>query len=48
MPEQALFAVFPERRHIPAKVRAFVDFFASHVGHRSPYWDEEAGLVADD
>jgi len=48
MPEQALFAVFPERRHIPTKVRAFVDFFASHVGHRSPYWDKEAGLVADD
>ena len=45
MPEQALYSVFPERRHVPAKVRAFVDFFAEHVGHKTPYWDDEAGLT---
>ena len=45
MPEQALYAVFPERRHVPAKVRAFVEFFADYVGRYIPYWDTEAGVT---
>ena len=45
MPEQALYAVFPERQHIPAKVRAFVEFFANHLGNGLPYWDREAGIT---
>ena len=44
MPEQALFAVFPERRHLPAKVRAFIGFFAEYIGKGTPYWDTAAGL----
>ncbi len=47
MPEQALYAVFPERRHMPMKVRAFVDFLAERIGKDRPFWDVEAGLGAD-
>lgn len=46
MPEQALYAVFPERQHIPAKVRTFVEYFANYVGKKMPYWDSEAGLTS--
>jgi len=46
MPEQALYAVFPERQHVPAKVRAFVEYFANYVGKKTPYWDSEAGLTS--
>lgn len=45
LPEQALYAVFPERRHMPVKVRAFVDFLADRIGQEKPFWDVEAGLV---
>ena len=47
MPEQALYAVFPERQHVPAKVRVFVDYFANYVGKKTPYWDNEAGLTSE-
>ena len=46
MPEQALYAVFPERQHVPAKVRVFVDYFANYVGIKTPYWDSEAGITS--
>ncbi|MDE0970016.1 MAG: LysR substrate-binding domain-containing protein [Octadecabacter sp.] len=45
MPEQTLFAVFPERRHMPAKVRIFVDYLINQIGSTIPYWDSEAGLL---
>lgn len=44
MPEQALYAVFPERQYVPAKVRAFVEYFAKHLGNGMPYWDRDAGV----
>jgi DNA-binding transcriptional LysR family regulator len=47
MPEQALYAVFPERQHVPAKVRAFVEYFANYVGKKTPYWDNEAGVTSE-
>ncbi|MBO0345825.1 LysR family transcriptional regulator [Roseibium sp. CAU 1637] len=34
-----LYAVYPSRRFLPAKVRVFIDFLASLYGS-SPYWDE--------
>ena len=34
----AIYAVYPHRRHLSAKVRAFVDFLAGRFGPR-PYWD---------
>ncbi len=34
----AIYAVYPHRRHLPAKTRAFIDFLASSFG-AEPYWD---------
>ena len=38
MPEQAFYLVYPERRHLPAKVRVFVDFMLEKFQSRDPYW----------
>ena len=45
LPEQALYAVFPERRHIPQKVRTFVDYVKTAIGGAQPIWDRQAGLA---
>ncbi|HKJ88320.1 MAG TPA: LysR substrate-binding domain-containing protein, partial [Gammaproteobacteria bacterium] len=37
--ELSIYVVYPERRHLPSKVRAFVDFLAETFGGR-PYWDQ--------
>jgi DNA-binding transcriptional LysR family regulator len=34
----AIYAVYPQLRHLPAKTRAFIDFLASSFGPE-PYWD---------
>ena len=39
----AVYAVFPERRHLPAKTRAFVEFAVEHFGGESPWWDPATG-----
>ncbi len=36
----AVYAVYPQNRHLSAKVRAFVDFMAERYGPE-PYWDAE-------
>ena len=44
-----IYAVYPHRRHVSAKVRAFVDYFVERFGP-APYWDEalsDARLPAD-
>ena len=33
------YAVYPENRHLPQRVKAFVDFLADHFGD-PPYWDD--------
>jgi DNA-binding transcriptional LysR family regulator len=38
LPELALYAVYPERRLLAPKVRAFIDFLGERIGDR-PYWD---------
>lgn len=43
LPELSIYAVYPERRHLSPKIRAFVDFCAEHFGP-VPYW--ERGLPA--
>ncbi len=35
----AIYAVYPHRRHLPAKTRAFIDFLAESFGPE-PYWDK--------
>ncbi|OOG23632.1 LysR family transcriptional regulator [Thioalkalivibrio denitrificans] len=37
LPESAVYAVFPQNRHLPAKVRALVDHLAASFGD-PPYW----------
>lgn len=37
LPEHYIFAVYPERRHVPEKVRVFIDFFEKKLG--STYWE---------
>src|SRR5512145_375302 len=38
----AIYAVYPHRRHLPAKTRAFIEFLAESFGPE-PYWDQPAG-----
>lgn len=40
-PEHSLYAVFPQRRHIPQKVRAFVDHIQGELGGDHPVWDHD-------
>ncbi len=39
LPDFTVYAVFPERQYLPAKVRAFLDFATEHFGGDKPYWD---------
>lgn len=41
----ALHAVYPSRRHLEQKVRAFVDYLQGLYG-QTPYWDEGLEMVA--
>jgi DNA-binding transcriptional LysR family regulator len=41
----AIYAVYPHRRHLPAKTRAFIEFLAESFGPE-PYWDRPEGRVA--
>jgi DNA-binding transcriptional LysR family regulator len=36
--DSAIFAVYPNSRHLSPKVRAFIDFMLEHIGPR-PHWD---------
>lgn len=38
LPELGIHAVYPSREYLPRKTRAFIDFFAAHLGD-PPYWD---------
>ena len=38
VPELSIYVVYPERRHLSPKVRAFVDFLGARFG-TTPYWD---------
>ncbi|WP_415887779.1 LysR family transcriptional regulator [Neptuniibacter sp. QD37_6] len=41
-----IYAVYPHTKHVPARVRAFIDFLASYFGDE-PYWEQflEKGTV---
>lgn len=38
LPELGIYAVYPQRSHVPPKVRAFVDFLARRFGPK-PDWE---------
>jgi DNA-binding transcriptional LysR family regulator len=39
IPDITIYAVFPEREYLPAKVRTFLDFATEYFGGDKPYWD---------
>ncbi|HHJ38741.1 MAG: LysR family transcriptional regulator [Methylothermaceae bacteria B42] len=39
LPSMDIYAVYPHRRHLSAKVRTFLDFLAERL-HPIPYWEE--------
>ncbi|WP_286828143.1 MULTISPECIES: LysR family transcriptional regulator [Kordiimonas] len=39
MPHKAIYAVFPEKRYLPEKVRVFIDFMVTNLGGNIPHWD---------
>jgi len=39
LPELGIHAVYPQRSHVPPKVRAFIDFLAKRFG-RKPEWEK--------
>ena len=39
LPEHSIFAVYPQRRHVPEKVKVFIHFLESKLG--SVYWEQE-------
>ena len=41
MPAKKVYAIYPERNYLPAKVRAFLDFSIEYFGEDNPYWDKE-------
>ena len=36
--EVGIYAVYPTRKHVPAKVRALIEFLAAHFAGRGPDW----------
>ena len=44
--EVSIYMVYPQRRHLSPKVRAFVDFFVERISD-IPYWDSMSSIVAD-
>jgi DNA-binding transcriptional LysR family regulator len=39
LPQHSIYAVFSQRKHLPAKVRVFLDFITARFGGEEPYWD---------
>jgi DNA-binding transcriptional LysR family regulator len=40
LPAKHLYALFPQRSYVPAKVRCFLDFSLEYFGEDIPYWDK--------
>jgi DNA-binding transcriptional LysR family regulator len=36
--ELGIYAVYPTRKHVPAKVRALVDFLQNHFSNQPKAW----------
>ncbi len=39
-PEITAYAVYPQTRYLPARVRAFIDYLADYFDYEMAYWDE--------
>lgn len=40
LPDHAIYAVYPERKHLPEKVRVLIAFLQEKLGDNSGYWDK--------
>ncbi len=40
LPSHAIYAVYPERKHLPEKVSVFINFMKEKLGDSSGYWDD--------
>jgi len=40
LPKHAIYAVYPERKHLPEKVRVFIEFMNDKLNGGSGYWDQ--------
>jgi len=40
LPKHAIYAVYPERKHLPEKVRVFIEFMSNKLGDKFGYWDK--------
>lgn len=43
--DRHVYAMYMPTRHLPSKVRVFIDFLVSHIG-TEPYWDRPTGSAA--
>ncbi len=43
LPSAAVYALYPNREHLPAKTRSFIEFLEGKFG-REPYWDRGISL----
>jgi len=39
MPTAHFNIIYPQRRHLPSKVRVFIDFLTNAIDHDAPYWE---------
>ena len=39
--EITVYAVYPQTRYLPARVRAFIDYLVDHFDRKTAYWDVE-------
>jgi DNA-binding transcriptional LysR family regulator len=44
-PGLAIYAVYPDKQYIPAKLRVFIEYFQGIYGPGIPYWDEGLDLT---
>ncbi len=46
-PNLAMFAVYPSREFVPAKLKVFIEFMEKEIGSPVPYWDKGLKLGRD-
>ena len=44
LPIHSIFAVFPERKFLPKKVKVFLEFIKNNLGGKTPIWDNPSLL----
>jgi len=40
LPQHAIYAMLPERKHLPAKIRVFLEYLNTCFDENLPYWDK--------